>query len=162
MSGVRGKVVLKIFGTDLIPMRQTLERCLTVLAKVPGIVDLGLYRDTSVPQLQVSLDRPALARAGISVNAAQDVIETALGGKVATTLWEKERPVPVRVMFPAAERQDEAHIGDILVPAVGGGQFRCVQSRASTRPSAGLISAARPIAASWRSSSTSRGETWAR
>jgi len=121
VSGVRGKVVLKVFGTDLDVMKETLEHCLTALSKVPGVVDLGLYRDASVPQLQIVLDRQALARSGINVNAAQDVVATALGGQVATEYWEHERPVPVRVMFPVTEREDEAAIGNILVPAAGGG-----------------------------------------
>ncbi|MDX2169904.1 MAG: CusA/CzcA family heavy metal efflux RND transporter [Deltaproteobacteria bacterium] len=120
VSGVRGKIVLKVFGTDLDQMRETLEQSVRVLQNVPGVVDLGLYRDSNVPQLQVVLDRPALARAGISVSAAQDVVETALGGRVATELWENERPVPVRVIFPLAEREDEVQIGDITVPTVDG------------------------------------------
>jgi cobalt-zinc-cadmium resistance protein CzcA len=84
-------------------------------------VDLGLYRDASVPQLQIVLDRGSLARAGINVNAAQDVVQTALGGSIATTYWENERPVPVRLIFPVAEREDEARIGNILVPSASGG-----------------------------------------
>lgn len=119
VSGVRGKVVLKIFGTDLQLMRETLDKSIAALQKIRGIVDLGLYRDASVPQLQVVLDRPALARAGISVSSAQDVVETALGGRVATEFWEQQRPVPVRVLFPASERGDQARIGQILVPTVG-------------------------------------------
>jgi cobalt-zinc-cadmium resistance protein CzcA len=112
---------LKVFGTDLTVMKQTLETCVATLAKVPGIVDLGLYRDASVPQLQIVLDRNSLARSGINVNAAEDVVATALGGQVTTEYWENERPVPVRVMFPVTEREDEAQIGDILVPAADGG-----------------------------------------
>ncbi|MCL2825328.1 MAG: efflux RND transporter permease subunit, partial [Polyangiaceae bacterium] len=62
VSGIRGKVVLKIYGTDLGQMRDTLVKCLNPLQSVPGIVDLSLYRDANVPQLQVILDRSALAR----------------------------------------------------------------------------------------------------
>jgi cobalt-zinc-cadmium resistance protein CzcA len=120
VSGVRGQVVLKIFGTDLTVMKSTLERCLGALKDVPGVVDLGLYRDTTVPQLQVILDRPALARAGITVGAAQDVVETALSGRVVTQMWESERPVPIRVLLPTAERDEAGRIGDILVPTVNG------------------------------------------
>jgi len=122
VSGVRGQVVLKIFGTDLDVMKTTLEQCVASLGKVPGIVDLGLYRDASVPQLQIVLDRASLARAGINVNAAQDVVQTALGGTVATTYWEGERPVPVRLIFPVVEREDEVRIGNILVPSASGGR----------------------------------------
>ena len=55
-------------------------------------------------------------------SAAQDVVETALGGDVATDVWENERPVPVRVIFPLAEREDEARIGNIPVPTASGGR----------------------------------------
>jgi cobalt-zinc-cadmium resistance protein CzcA len=123
VSGVRGQIVLKIFGTDLDVMKTTLERCVDALKSVPGVVDLGLYRDASIPQLQIVLDRPALARAGITVGAAQDVIDTALGGRVVTELWERERPVPIRVILPLAERDDQSRIGDILVPAVDGARI---------------------------------------
>src|SRR5207244_215053 len=121
VSGVRGQVVLKVFGTDLDVMKTTLEKCVTSLSKVPGVVDLGLYRDASVPQLQIVLDRGALARAGINVSAAQDVVRTTLGGNVPTEYWQNERPVPVRVIFPLPERDDEERIGNILVPAANGG-----------------------------------------
>ena len=47
VSGVRGKVVLKIFGTDLALMRTTLEQAKEALKTVPGIVDLDLYRDAT-------------------------------------------------------------------------------------------------------------------
>jgi cobalt-zinc-cadmium resistance protein CzcA len=120
VSGVRGQVVLKVFGTDLDLMKATLEKCVASLSKVPGVVDLGLYRDASVPQLQIVLDRGALARAGINVSAAQDVVRTALGGDVPTEYWQNERPVPVRVIFPEPERDDEERIGNILVPAADG------------------------------------------
>jgi cobalt-zinc-cadmium resistance protein CzcA len=97
VSGVRGQVVLKIFGTDLTVMKQTLEQSLGILSKVPGIVDLELYRDATVPQLQIVLDRKSLARAGITVDAAQTSPNRA-DGTVATD-GDHERPVPVRLVF---------------------------------------------------------------
>jgi len=106
VSGVRGKVVLKVFGHDLAGMRQSLEQARAALQPVEGIVDLDLYRDASIPQLRIDLDRKALARAGLSVAQAQQTIEIALAGKVATTFWENERPVPVRLMLPLESRDE--------------------------------------------------------
>src|SRR5262249_13984692 len=106
VSGVRGQVVLKIFGNDLQKMRASLEQAKSALAAVHGIVDLDLYRDSMVPQLQIVLDRAALARAGIAVDDAQDVVETALAGKVTTNMWMHDRAVPVRVGLPEPERSD--------------------------------------------------------
>jgi len=121
VAGVRGKVVLKVFGTDAKTMRDSLEQARLRLADVPGIVDLGLYRDASVPQLQVKLDRDALSRAGIPVASANEFIGTALAGKVTTTVWEGERPVPVRLLLAARERESEQAIGELAVPRPNGG-----------------------------------------
>jgi cobalt-zinc-cadmium resistance protein CzcA len=121
VAGVRGKVVLKVFGTDMATMRRALEDARAQIAAVPGVVDLGLYRDANVPQLQIRLDREALARAGIPVAAANDFIGTALAGKVTTTYWEGERPVPVRLLLPASTRENDRAIGELAVPRPGGG-----------------------------------------
>ena len=120
VAGVRGKVVLKIFGPDLARMRGTLEQAKDALKAVPGIVDLDLYRDASTPQLQVRFDRQRLARAGVAMEDAQRTLETALAGRVATTMWEGERPVPVRLILPLAIRDDAERIGAITIPADGG------------------------------------------
>lgn len=123
VSGVRGKVVLKIYGTDLEKMRATLEAAKAVLKNEPGVIDLDLYRESQVPQLQIRLNRPALARQGVSVDAAQDTIETSLAGKVATDLWQAERPVPVRVILPAGERADMEQIGNLMLPTPAGARI---------------------------------------
>jgi len=120
VSGVRGKVALKVFGSDLAQMRGTLERAKGVLKAVPGIVDLDLYRDASTPQLQVRFDRRALARAGISMDDAQRTLETALAGRVITSMWEGERPVPLRLLLPLATRNDAERIGAITIAAESG------------------------------------------
>ncbi len=139
VSGVRGQVVLKIFGSDLEAMRTSLEQAKAALANVPGIVDLDLYRDSMVPQLQIDLDRQALARAGIEVDDAQTLIESALAGRVVTNLWQGERTLPVRVALPAAERADADEIGALAVPTADGGrvplrelaQLRTAEGRAA-------------------------------
>ncbi|QXP91065.1 efflux RND transporter permease subunit [Methylococcus capsulatus] len=139
VSGVRGKVVLKIYGSDLEKMRAALVNAKTVLKDVPGITDLDLYRDSQAPQFQINLDRSALARHGITVDAAQDTIETAMAGRVATELWQGERPVPVRVILPQAEHSDTEQIANLMIPAPSGArvplrelaQLRIERSRAS-------------------------------
>ena len=120
VSGVRGKVVLKIFGTDLLRMRASLEQAKEVLKKVPGIVDLDLYRDATTPQLQVIFDRQLIARAGVSMEDAQRTVESALAGRVATTMWEGERPVPVRLILPLTARDDIDKVGAVTVATESG------------------------------------------
>jgi len=123
VSGVRGKVVLKIFGPDLEKMRITLEQVKETLKPVPGIVDLDLYRDASTPQLQMRFDRQALARAGITMEDAQRTLETALAGRVVTTMWEGERPVPLRLILPLEVRDDPEKIGAVTIPGDAGARI---------------------------------------
>ena len=139
VSGVRGKVVLKIFGADLAQMRATLERVKEALKPVPGVVDLDLYRDASTPQLQVRFDRRSLARAGIVMEDAQRTLETALAGRVTTTLWEGERPVPVRLMLPRPERDDATKIAALTIPGEGGARLP-LRDLAEIRSETGLTS----------------------
>ena len=123
VSGVRGKVVLKVFGPDLAKMRSTLEHSKEALKAVPGIVDLDLYRDALKPQLQIIFDRAALARAGVSMEDAQRTLESALSGRVATTLWEGERPVPVRLMLPPEIRDEAEKIGAVTIAGESGARI---------------------------------------
>ncbi len=120
VSGVRGKVVLKIFGTDLALMRETLEKARDALKEVPGVTDLDLYRDALVPQLQIKPDRHAISRYGLSMDDVQQTIGTALAGTVATEFWERERPVPVRVMMSPRCRADVASISALVLKAPNG------------------------------------------
>ncbi len=123
VSGVRGKIVLKAFGTDLVSMRETLLSAKEVLSEVEGVVDLGLYRDATVPQLQIKLNRAVLARAGVSIVDAAHVVETAMAGRVVTTFWEGERVVPIRVRLPADEKADLESIGQIMIPTASGARI---------------------------------------
>ena len=115
VSGVRGKVVLKIYGPDLEKMRDTLEEVKSNLKDVSGVIDLDLYRESRVPQLQIKLDRSALARYGLDVDTVQDTIEIAMAGRIVSTLWQNERPVPIRLRLPEKERDDSEKIGNLNV-----------------------------------------------
>lgn len=123
VAGVRGKVVLKIFGDDLAAMRGTLQQAKEVLQGVPGVTELDLYRDAASPQLNVEFDRPALARAGIAMEDAARTLEAALAGRIVTRFWEKERPVEVRLSLPTVERNDLEKIGQIAISAPNGARI---------------------------------------
>jgi cobalt-zinc-cadmium resistance protein CzcA len=104
-------------------MRTTLEAVKASLKTVAGITDLDLYRDASVPQLRIQLDRGAMARAGITMEETQQTIETALAGRVATEFWEKERPVPVRVLLQRPARDEPEKIADLQIATPSGARL---------------------------------------
>lgn len=120
-SGARGQVVLKLFGPDIPTLRGILQQTKLLVKDIDGVVDLDLYRDAPAPQVHVQFDRQALARQGIAMETAQKTLEVALAGNVATTLWEGEYPVPVRVRLPYVDRMDEERIRNIAIPLPEGG-----------------------------------------
>jgi len=120
-SGARGQVVLKVFGPEIPQLRAVLEQTVAAVKDIDGVVDLGLYRDAPAPQVHVEFDRQALARHGIAMETAQKTLAGALAGDVATTLWEGEYPVPVRVRLPYADRMDEEQVRQIAIPLPSGG-----------------------------------------
>jgi heavy metal efflux system protein len=85
------------------------------LKSVSGVIDLDLYRESRVPQLQIKLDRSALARYGLDIDTVQDTIEIAMSGRIVSQLWQNERPVPIRLRLPEKERNDSEKIGNLNV-----------------------------------------------
>ncbi|MBS0466755.1 MAG: efflux RND transporter permease subunit, partial [Proteobacteria bacterium] len=69
-----------------------------------GVARAEIDRDGQVPQLLLEINRERAARYGLNVGDVQDVIEAALAGKAATSLWEGERKFAVAVRLPRDER----------------------------------------------------------
>jgi cobalt-zinc-cadmium resistance protein CzcA len=122
ISGINGQVAIKIFGDDLADLRKAAQQVKTVLEDVPGIADLAVVHSALLPQVHVVVDRAAIARYGLNVADVQDVVETAIGGRAATTLWEGERHFDVVVRLAEAARATLARIPDILVATPDGAQ----------------------------------------
>jgi cobalt-zinc-cadmium resistance protein CzcA len=103
VSGVKGELAVKIFGEDPAVLQRLADHVAEVLRQVPGATDVTPERLSGQPQVQISIDRNALARYGLSVADAEEVIETALGGAVATQVLEGERSFDLAVrMSPGA------------------------------------------------------------
>ncbi|HEX7631373.1 MAG TPA: CusA/CzcA family heavy metal efflux RND transporter, partial [Lacunisphaera sp.] len=91
ISGIKGELGIKIFGEDPEKLQATADRIADIIRKVPGATDVGTEELLGQPQVQIVVDRAAIARAGLSVSDVQSVVETALGGSVATQVLEGER-----------------------------------------------------------------------
>ncbi len=107
ISQIDGQIVIKVFGSDLDMLREESKKVLAAVRDVPGVRRAFIDRLGDLPQLQIDIDRAAAARYGLNVADIQDVIETALGGKAATQLWEGERRFPVAVRLKEPERSIE-------------------------------------------------------
>jgi cobalt-zinc-cadmium resistance protein CzcA len=120
ISGIKGKVVLKLFGDDIDELVRLAAGAERAISTVRGVKDLGLYQTGTVPQLLLEIDRDAVARYGLEVGAVEDVIGSALGGVATTSVWEGERKVDVVLRFPEASRSSVDRIREIPVRTPSG------------------------------------------
>jgi cobalt-zinc-cadmium resistance protein CzcA len=116
ISGIRGQVVVKIYGDDLSLMHQKLDEVKTIIVGTRGSRDVDIYRAGSAQHIVADVDRDAASRYGVSVRDVEDAIESAYGGKLATTMWEGERRVGVRIKTPIADQGDPASVGRLEIP----------------------------------------------
>jgi len=119
ISQIDGQIVIKVFGADGDILREQAQNVLRTVSSVRGVARAFIDRYGQVPQLQIEVDRAKSARYGLKVADIQDVIETALGGKQATEIWEGEKKFPVVVRLNEKLRQID-NIKAILVDTPDG------------------------------------------
>jgi cobalt-zinc-cadmium resistance protein CzcA len=103
VSGVKSELSVKIFGHDPAQLQALADQVAEVLRKVPGAADVAAEQLAGQPQVQIAVDRQAVARSGLTIDEVQSVVETALGGAVATRVLEGERTFDLVVrMSPTA------------------------------------------------------------
>ncbi len=88
LSGTRANLAVKIFGPDLLRLRQLGEQVRQTMSEVRGVVDLSLEQQMEVPTLRVHFDRPALARYGLTVRDVSRTLAAAVQGVKVTTIIE--------------------------------------------------------------------------
>jgi cobalt-zinc-cadmium resistance protein CzcA len=123
VTGVRSQLAVKVFGDELTQLRDISEQVARILRSVPGSKDIRIERLSGQQALTIEIDRKAIARHGVNVADVQALIETAVGGKDVTTLYEGERRYSVTVRFPAQQRSTVEAIGKLVVHAPDGAQL---------------------------------------
>ena len=120
ISGVKSDLAVKVFGPDLTVLKKFADRAAATLGGIEGARDVKVEQVSGMSQLDVVIDREAVARHGIKIGDVNAVIETAVAGKKATTLIEEQRRFAVVVRFPESARGDIPELERLLVTAPGG------------------------------------------
>ena len=106
LSGVRSELAVKVFGDDfdqLIKLGAEIEKS---LKKVSGAADVSVEQATGLPVLTLQPKREAMARYGLSIDKLQSLLATALGGTVASQLYEGDRRSEIVVRLAENLRTD--------------------------------------------------------
>lgn len=120
LSGVKGALVVKLYGEDLKVLTQKINQIKNVLTQVKGVDDLGVFEEMGQPNININVDRDKISRYGLNISDVQDVIQTAVGGRVATQVLDGEKRFDMIVRFQPQYRSDIEQIKKILVPTPDG------------------------------------------
>jgi cobalt-zinc-cadmium resistance protein CzcA len=120
VSGVKGELAVKLFGTDLKVLESKANDLQDVMSKVPGVADLGTFQVRGQPNVNLVVDRPAADRFGINVSDVQDAVETAVGGKAVSQILVGEQRYDLTVRYQPPFRKTVEDIANIRIVAPSG------------------------------------------
>src|SRR4051794_30785137 len=132
-TGIRTPIGVKVYGPDLAGIDRLSREIEAALRPVPGTSSAYAERVQNGYYLEITPDRPSLARYGLTVGDLQETIATALGGETVTTTVEGRERYTVNVRYLRGLRNDPQSIAaQVLVqagmgPAVPLGQVASVQ-----------------------------------
>lgn len=120
LTGVKGELAVKIVGDDLHALDDLADKTARTIKTVPGVVDLGVFRELGQSNVHVEIVRERAERYGLSVQAVEDVVEKGIGGHPVTQVYERERHHELVVRFANENRENVDTIRNLLIPVQGG------------------------------------------
>ncbi len=123
LTGVRATMAIKLYGDDLKILEENAKQIEEVVSNIEGAVDI--VRDPVFGQLylQIAIDQEATARYGINVEDINQLVETAIGGRVVTEVIEESRPIAIVLRYPKEKRNSIEAISSMLVETPGGAKI---------------------------------------
>lgn len=106
ISGVRAEVAVKVFGDDFDQLVALGKQIGKVISGVPGAADVAVEQTTGLPVMTIQPKREVMSRYGLSIVQLQDLLATALGGRVANQFYEGDRRSDIVIRLPERLRTD--------------------------------------------------------
>src|SRR4029077_18984410 len=113
VSGIKSELAIKLYGEDPATLQNLADKIAGAIRTVPGAKDVGVDELLGQPQIQIAVDRHAIARYGLSINDIQQVVATAMSGQTATQILEGEKTFDAVVKITPKSVADVESIRDI-------------------------------------------------
>jgi Cu(I)/Ag(I) efflux system membrane protein CusA/SilA len=119
-TGIRTPVGIKVSGANLNVIQRVALDIEAALQALPGTRSVYAERTTGGHFLDFAIDRDHLARYGLSVEDANTMVTTAVGGDQQTTIIEGRARYGAIVRYSRDFRDDLDSLRRVLVPLPGG------------------------------------------
>jgi CzcA family heavy metal efflux pump len=120
LSGIQAQVAIKVFGPDLSRLRASAASIEAAIREVPGVVDVGIEQQVLIPQVQIRVDRVAAARYGLQIAPTNELLATALNGRVVSQVIDETRRLDLLVRLDEPFRNSVSALKQLLVDTPDG------------------------------------------
>lgn len=114
LTGARGDLAIKLFGPDLRELSRLAGQIQGRLHKIKGTTEAMTVANDTVDYLQIDIDRLAAGRAGMPIDALQDMMRADVEGVRAGAVAEGNRRVPITIKGSGSDGIDPARFTDQL------------------------------------------------
>ncbi|MDD1621004.1 MAG: CusA/CzcA family heavy metal efflux RND transporter [Methylococcaceae bacterium] len=120
ISGVKGEIAIKVFGSDLKTLQDSADQITHILASIQGATDVAAEQQAGLAQVIVDIDRAKVSRYGINVADVERVMEIGMGGKEASQFLEGERRFDITLRYEENARNSVAGLESLTVQTPDG------------------------------------------
>lgn len=123
IAGAHSELVVKVYGDNFKETRRIAEEIMSTLHTVKGAVDLAIDQEPPLPQLQVHVDRDAVARYGLNVSDVNELIEVAIGGKAISQAFADNRVFDIVARYREESRNTPEKIANLMLTSNSGARI---------------------------------------
>lgn len=123
ISGAHSELVVKVYGNDFKETRRIANEVMSTLEDVKGAVDLDIDQEPPLPQLQIQMNRDAIARYGLNVSDVSNLIEVAIGGKAVSQIYQNDRVYDITCKYKEESRNTPEKIAGLMLTSASGAKI---------------------------------------
>ena len=123
LSGVKAQIGIKIYGDDLDTLRRKADEMKAAMESVPGVTDLLVEPQVTIPQLRIELDRDQLLQYGLTPVEVNEFIETAMNGQVVSEVLIGQRTFDLLIRLDENYRENLQALRRLTIEMKDGGKL---------------------------------------
>ena len=127
IAGAHSELVVKVYGNDFKETRRIAEEVTSVLKTIKGGADISIDQPPPLPQMQVVMNRNAIARYGLNVSEVSDLIEIAIGGKAISQVYQDDRVYDIICKYKEGSRDTPEKIAGLMLTSQTGAKIPLAQ-----------------------------------
>lgn len=120
IAGTHSDLALKIYSDDIDESRRIADQIADVVADIKGASDVAVDQEPPTPQLQISVNRAAIAQYGLNVSDVTELIELAIGGRAISQIYVGSKVYDITCRYAEHYRNTPEEIGNLQITTPDG------------------------------------------